>query len=80
MTTLEFLGPTLEFLTPDHNDHDPCVLRGTIPAGVAIPLHSHADVETFVGVFGELESYLDGEWSPLGPGDVVHVPGNHKHA
>jgi anti-sigma factor ChrR (cupin superfamily) len=45
---LDVLGPTVEFLTaPSEKDAEFCVMRGTIPPGVSVPLHSHADFETF---------------------------------
>ena len=40
---LELFGPTLEFLTsPQDLQNDFCVMRGTLPPGVSVPLHSHA--------------------------------------
>jgi len=45
-----------------------------------VPLHSHADPETFNGVSGEL-SALDGDaWVRVGPGEIFHVPGGVPHA
>jgi hypothetical protein len=38
---LDVMGPTIEFLVPPA-DGEPCVMRGTIPSGAAVPLHSHA--------------------------------------
>jgi hypothetical protein len=46
--TIDVLGPTIQFLTsPDDGDDAPCVMRGTVPPDVVVPLHSHADPETF---------------------------------
>jgi hypothetical protein len=46
--TIDVLGPTIQFLTPPGpSDDDPCVMRGIIPPGVPVPLHSHRDPETF---------------------------------
>jgi hypothetical protein len=49
-----------------------------------VPLHSHADPETFIVLSGELEGLAmspDGiAWVPVRPGDVFHVPGHAKHA
>jgi quercetin dioxygenase-like cupin family protein len=85
LETIEILGPTVQYLTsPDAGDGEPCVMRGTIPPGVAVPLHSHADPETFLLVSGEVEglelSGKDPRWFAVAPGDVVHVPGDAKHA
>ena len=40
-------GATIDFLTPVE-DGAPCLMRGTIPAGGVVPLHSHADPETSI--------------------------------
>jgi quercetin dioxygenase-like cupin family protein len=82
---LDVLGPIVEILTPpDSDDEAPCVLRGTIPPGVAVPLHSHPEPETFVTLTGEVEGLArpDGRttWTRIGPGDVFHVPGGAQHA
>ncbi len=46
---LRLFGPTVEFLTsPQDTQSDFCVLRGTIPHVVYVPLHSHADTEDFL--------------------------------
>ena len=42
------LGPTIEFLTsPDEADDGLCVMRGVIPPGAVVPIHSHDDAEAF---------------------------------
>jgi quercetin dioxygenase-like cupin family protein len=83
--TLEVLGPTVTYLTPpDAEDGEPCVMRGTIPPGVVVPLHSHADPETFLVVSGELEGLAVAPhgfaWVPVRPGDIFHIPGSARHA
>ena len=50
-----------------------------------MPLHSHADPETFLVVSGRVEGLAmaaadDFAWIPIGPGDIFHVPGDAKHA
>ncbi|MGH2618718.1 MAG: cupin domain-containing protein [Thermomicrobiales bacterium] len=82
---IEILGPTIQFLTPlEGDDLSPCVMRGTIPPGVVIPLHSHADPETFIPISGEVEGLAyaadDFTWVRVTPGDVFHVPNGVKHA
>ena len=72
-------GATVEILTPV-GDGLPCVMRGTIPAGGIVPLHSHADPETFLMLDGEIEGFVAGEWSRIAAGDVLHVPGHIRHA
>jgi quercetin dioxygenase-like cupin family protein len=83
--TINILGPTIQFLTlPEADDNDPCVMRGTIPPGVPVPLHSHRDPETFLMISGEVEGLAESDggfkWVRIRPGDVFHVPGEAKHA
>lgn len=83
--TLDVLGPRVEFLTrPEGDDDTPCVIRGTIPPGGIVPLHSHADPETFLALEGEVEGLVhhqeDFRWVRIRPGDVFHVSGGAKHA
>jgi uncharacterized RmlC-like cupin family protein len=83
--TLDVLGPTIQVLTkPEADDLWPCVMRGTIPPGVVIPLHAHADPETFIVVSGEVEGLAladeEATWTRIGPGNIFHVPGSAKHA
>ena len=78
-------GTLFEFLTsPDEAGAEICLIRGTIPPGAAVPLHSHADVELFYVLEGVVETFQSRNgtslWKPFGEGDVVTVPGNTKHA
>jgi mannose-6-phosphate isomerase-like protein (cupin superfamily) len=51
-----------------------------MPAGGGPPgLHRHAADEIYRGERGELTIYLGDERVPLGPGDVVHIPGGSAH-
>ena len=44
--TLDVFGATVEFLVSPEDTHDGLsVMRGMIPPGVAVPLHSHGDTE-----------------------------------
>ena len=78
-------GTLFEFLaSPDETGSEICLIRGTIPPGVTVPIHSHSDVELFYVLEGSLEAFQFGNgthgWVSFGPGDVVRVPGNAKHA
>jgi quercetin dioxygenase-like cupin family protein len=78
-------GTLFEFLTsPDETGSEICLIRGTIPSGVSVPLHGHSDVELFYVLEGSLEAFQFGNgahgWVSFGPGDVVSIPGNTKHA
>jgi hypothetical protein len=43
LETINVLGPTIQHLTEPGELSAPCIMRGTIPAGMSVPLHSHAD-------------------------------------
>jgi quercetin dioxygenase-like cupin family protein len=78
-------GTVFEFLaSPDETGSEICLIRGTIPPGVAVPLHSHSDVELFYVLEGFLETFQFGNgnngWVSLGPGECVSISGNVKHA
>jgi quercetin dioxygenase-like cupin family protein len=78
-------GTLFEFLaSPDQTGSEICLIRGTIPPGGAVPLHSHSDVELFYVLEGSLEAFQFGNgrhgWVSFGPGDVVSISGNVKHA
>jgi uncharacterized RmlC-like cupin family protein len=79
------LGPTIRFLTPPDGATDlPCLMRGTIPPGGMVPLHSHADPETFLALSGTLDGLSCSDsgytWIRVEPGDMFHVPGDARHA
>jgi quercetin dioxygenase-like cupin family protein len=72
-------GATIDYLTPVE-DGAPCVMRGTLPAGGVVPLHSHADPETFYVIEGEADCCSGDRWTRLGAGDVAHIPPDERHA
>jgi quercetin dioxygenase-like cupin family protein len=54
--TFIVLGVLLQFLsTPEQINDQISVMRGTVPSGVVIPLHSYADPEIFYVLNGSLE-------------------------
>ena len=82
---LDILGPTVEFLTSPAAAHgDFCVMRGMIPPGVAVPLHSHDATEVFFVLSGSKQVLTLGsgpaEWVDVRAGDYVHVPRGTRHA
>jgi len=82
---LDVLGPTVEFLTSSQEAHnDLCAMRGLIPPGVFVPLHSHGDVEDFFLLSGQvqaLKQVLGGyEWIEGKAGDLIHVQSCVPHA
>ncbi len=81
----DVLGPTVEFLTAPAAAHgDFCVMRGVIPPGVAVPLHSHDATEVFFVLSGTKQVLTLGsgpaEWADVRAGDYVHVPRGTRHA
>jgi len=82
---LDVLGPTVEFLTaPGQADAPNCIIIGTIPPGVCVPLHSHQDPESFYVLSGTVEALNFSEdppqWTTIRPGVLVEVPPDAKHA
>jgi hypothetical protein len=80
----EVFGPTLQFLVlPNSSDDAPCVLKGTIPPGVSVPIHSHGGMEAFFVLSGEIEVLSekggDFHWMKARPGDFIEVSSGVKH-
>ena len=78
-------GVLLEFLTSPNEVRDAiCFIRGTIPPGVVLPLHSHADPELVYVLEGALEVFRSNlgsnEWTTVGQGKLIAIPGSVKHA
>jgi quercetin dioxygenase-like cupin family protein len=83
--TFIVLGVLLQFLTtPEQINDQICVMRGTVPSGVVIPLHSHADPEIFYVLNGSVEVFQaegpSAGWQTVNAGEVASVPGNVRHA
>jgi quercetin dioxygenase-like cupin family protein len=79
--TFIVLGVLLQFLSrPEQINDQISVMRGTVPPGVFIPLHSHADPEIFYVLNGSLEVFQSESWQTVTPGEVVSIPGNVRHA
>ncbi len=80
--TWNVLGVLIEFLAkPADTQTDTALVRGTMQGGLIIPLHSHADQELLYVVAGALEVFIEGRgWHSASTGEVVVIPGNHKHA
>jgi mannose-6-phosphate isomerase-like protein (cupin superfamily) len=75
------LRPTNRYLTGlSFPADDYCLLIGEIPAGAIVPLHSHADRETFYVLSGEMNFYDGSWWRALKQGEFVDVLGNTRHA
>jgi quercetin dioxygenase-like cupin family protein len=83
--TCMVVGVLLQFLsTPEQINDQISMMRGAIPSGVVIPLHSHADPDIFYVLNRSLEvSLAEGPsegWQTVNAGEVVSIPGNVRHA
>jgi quercetin dioxygenase-like cupin family protein len=81
----DVLGPTVEYLVaPDDPGAQFCVMRGVVPPGVTVPLHSHEDHEDFYFLDGTQQILIKDDhglqWRDVHAGDYVHVPGGTPHA
>ena len=79
-------GVLLQFLaSPEEVGDAICLIRGTMPPGVVVPLHKHADIELLYVLEGSLEFFMAKEgahsqWATADVGDVIAIPSNVKHA
>ncbi|GHO50561.1 cupin domain-containing protein [Ktedonospora formicarum] len=84
--TIDLFGPTIEFLTaPEDAQSDFCMLKGMIPPGGFVPLHSHPETEDFFILSGKVlvlrqDNDRGDEWIEATEGDYVHIPVNVPHA
>jgi len=82
---LDVFGSTVEFLSgPAGEDNSLCVLRGVVPAGITVPMHSHEDAEDFYILAGTQQVLTQGAgglaWADAHAGDYVRVPPGTMHA
>lgn len=62
------------------NPSDPVLLHGDIAPSTVVPLHAHADRETFYILSGVLEGYVGGQWREFRAGEAMDVPSHAPHA
>ena len=59
-------------------------MKGNLPPGINVPLHSHGDPESFYVLPGEAQvlalTEVGFEWKTVRRGDFVHIPPGTKHA
>ena len=78
---LDVLGARIRFLTAlSDRDNNYCLIAGDFPTGIVVPVHSHAERETFYLLRGEMQGLCENRWTTLSAGDVFDVPGGVKHA
>jgi hypothetical protein len=58
-------------------------IEGEVPPDVCVPLHTHADPETFTVLSGTIQVWSERaegfRWLDVPQGESIHVPGNAKH-
>ncbi len=75
------LRPVNQYLTEVTQDkRDYCVILCTLPRGVVVPLHSHADRETFYVIGGNPDVFWGDHWETLSPGNVLDAQNGIRHA
>lgn len=73
--SFDLFGPTVEFLVlPEESQNEFSVLRGVIPPGFSVPMHSHPSAEDFYIISGQTQALKQV------PGDYFHVPSGARHA
>src|SRR5258706_4944466 len=60
-------GVLLQFLaSPEEVGDAICLIRGTMPPGVVVPLHKHAEIELLYVLEGSLEFFMAKAGYPMG--------------
>jgi quercetin dioxygenase-like cupin family protein len=78
---LDLFGPTIQRVIPLSEENGGYgLLKGTVPPGAVVPLHSHPDRETFYVLGGQIQALQGDSWHTLQVGDVFDVPGGARHA
>lgn len=83
--SVKLFSTLVQFLvTPTQASEAFALMRGIVPPGVSIPLHSHSDPEVLVILEGELDVLqYEGDsscWLTTSPGEIVCIPGDVRHA
>jgi quercetin dioxygenase-like cupin family protein len=84
-SVFKVLGASVEFLVgPQADDEAPCIIRGTMPPGVSVPVHSHKAVEVFFILSGNIEVLIEDSgkmsWVEASAGNLIEIPSKAKHA
>jgi quercetin dioxygenase-like cupin family protein len=62
---LDLFGPTIQRVIPLSDGGGHCLLKGTIPPGIMVPVHSHLDRETFYVLGGQIQTLRGDSWQTL---------------
>lgn len=56
------------------------LIRLTMPPNIVVPLHTHAEPESFLVLGGTMAVWLDGSWHALKEGEKFLAPGGAPHS
>lgn len=79
-------GVIVQFLVAPEEIQDAiCLIRGTMPPGIIVPLHSHPEPEIICVLEGSPEVFRANQgngngWTTASAGDAVAIPGDVRHA
>jgi quercetin dioxygenase-like cupin family protein len=84
LPAIDILGPKIQFLSvAEEVDSEQCLMLVSVPPGVCVPLHSHADPEFFFVTEGTLEMLNqndDAGWVVVEKAAFVEIPPGARHA
>jgi len=74
-------GNEIEFMLSGEQTGDSLTVgMASVPVGNGPPPHvHHSEDELFLILEGEYRIYLNGDWTPVGPGTVVYLPRGSVH-
>ena len=74
-------GNEIEFMLSAEQTADSLTVGlASVPVGNGPPPHvHHSEDELFLILEGEYRIYLNGDWTPVGPGTVVYLPRGSVH-
>ena len=74
-------GNEIEFMLSGEQTADSLTVGlASVPVGNGPPPHvHHSEDELFLILEGEYRIYLNGDWTPVGPGTVVYLPRGSVH-
>ena len=74
-------GNVIEFMLSGEQTGDSLTVgMASVPVGNGPPPHiHHSEDELFLILEGEYRIYLNGDWTPVGPGTVVYLPRGSVH-
>ncbi len=76
-----FKGGEGTFFASMHTDENNRILKGRLPVGATVGLHTHEDSSEIIFILsGKGKAILDGETEALAAGDCHYCPRGHAHS